>query len=453
MANDIIAAIVAAHRAGTASPADTMAQTYARIRAHNDPAVFISLRNEADAAAEAQALSSGARHQPLYGVPVAIKDNIDVAGLSTTAACPAFAYRPDKDATVVARLKAAGAIVVGKTNLDQFATGLVGVRSPYGVPRNPFDASLIPGGSSSGSAVAVAAGLVPLALGTDTAGSGRVPAGLNNVVGLKPSLGLVSNAGVVPACRTLDCVSILALTVDDAWIALKVIAGSDDADAYSRAIPLGTPGPLAKGVRLGVPDAGQREFFGDRQAAAIYDAAIARCTMLGADIVAIDFAPFAEAARLLYEGPWVAERYLVVRELLARQPDAIHPATREVISQGAKPSAADAFAALYRLEELRRESERTFRRIDALLLPTAPTVYKVSEVLADPIALNSRLGTYTNFVNLLDLCALAVPAAMRPDGAPSGVTLIAPSGQDALLAGIGRDLHAAAGLPLGAPAP
>jgi allophanate hydrolase len=336
--------------------------------------VFISLRNEADAAAEAQALSSGARHQPLYGVPVAIKDNIDVAGLSTTAACPAFAYRPDKDATVVARLKAAGAIVVGKTNLDQFATGLVGVRSPYGVPRNPFDASLIPGGSSSGSAVAVAAGLVPLALGTDTAGSGRVPAGLNNVVGLKPSLGLVSNAGVVPACRTLDCVSILALTVDDAWIALKVIAGSDDADAYSRAIPLGTPGPLAKGVRLGVPDAGQRELFGDRQAAAIYDAAIARCTMLGADIVAIDFAPFAEAARLLYEGPWVAERYLVVRELLARQPDAIHPATREVISQGAKPSAADAFAALYRLEELRRESERTFRRIDALLLPTAPTV-------------------------------------------------------------------------------
>ena len=221
-------------------PAATIAACYARIRAYGDPAVFISLRDEEDALAQARALAAqGIRDRPLYGIPVAVKDNIDVAGLRTTAACPAFAYAPGKDATCVARLQAAGAIIIGKTNLDQFATGLAGVRSPYGIPRNPFKEALIPGGSSSGSAVAVAAGLVPLALGTDTAGSGRVPAGLNNIVGLKPSLGLVSNAGVVPACRTLDCVSVLALTVEDAFTALSILAGPDDADPYSRPRALG----------------------------------------------------------------------------------------------------------------------------------------------------------------------------------------------------------------------
>ena len=448
---ETVAEILHAHLTSAATPADTVARSYSRIRAYDDPALFISLREEAEAIAEAKALQAkGPQGRPLYGIPVAIKDNIDVAGLPTTAACPAFSYRPGRDATAVARLKEAGAIIVGKTNLDQFATGLVGVRSPYGVPRNAIDPALIPGGSSSGSAVAVAAGLVPLALGTDTAGSGRVPAGLNNIVGLKPSLGLISTAGVVPACRSLDCVSIFALTTDDAWVALSALAHPDAADPYSRARPLGTVGSPVKGLRIGVPIAGQRMFFGDRASAAAYDDAIARCAKLGAQVSEIDIEPFYETARLLYEGPWVAERYIVLRSLLASSPDSIHPVTKEIILQGAWPTAVDAFAAFYKLEELRRVRDHTFQKVDALLLPTAPTVYTVKQVLADPIQLNSRLGTYTNFVNLLDLCGLAVPSAMRDDGAPFGVTLLAPAGHDALLASVGRVLHAESKLPLGA---
>ena len=447
---DTVASIVAAHRAGTATPEQTVARSYARIRAHGDPAVFIALRPEAEALAEARALAAaGPDGRPLYGVPVAVKDNIDVAGLPTTAACLAFAYQPAHDATAVARLRAAGAIVIGKTNLDQFATGLVGVRSPYGIPRNTFNAELVPGGSSSGSAVAVAAGLVPLALGTDTAGSGRVPAGFNNIVGLKPSLGLVSTYGVVPACRTLDCVSLFALTVDDAWTALETIAGADTKDPYSRQRPLAKQGVLPQ-VKLGVPAVGQRLFFGDRRYAAAYEAALERLARLGCAVVEIDIEPFYETARLLYEGPWVAERTLATRSLLASDADAIHPVTREIVLSGLRPTALDAFAAFYKLEELRRVADHTFRRIDALALPTAPTVYTVKQVLADPIQLNSRLGTYTNFVNLLDLCGLALPASITEAGVPFGITLLAPGGADARLAEIGRVFHADTGLPLGA---
>ncbi len=261
---ETVAAIVAAHRAGTMTPAQTVARSYQRIRDHNDPAVFISLRDEKDALAEAQALSAkDPATLPLLGVPVAVKDNIDALGLPTTAACPAFSYSPTQDSTAVAKLRAAGAIIIGKTNLDQFATGLVGVRSPYGIPVNPVRNDLIPGGSSSGSAVAVSAGLVPLALGTDTAGSGRVPAMLNNIVGLKPSLGLISNAGLVPACRTLDCISVFALTVDDAVTALSAMAGPDDADPFSRDRPLGAVTAFPAQLRLGVPRSGQLIFFGD----------------------------------------------------------------------------------------------------------------------------------------------------------------------------------------------
>src|SRR5215471_6791823 len=422
--SDTAAAIVAAHRSGAATVEATIAQTYARIRAHADPAIFITLREEVDAIAEAKALTdAGNTALPLYGVPVAVKDNIDVKGLPTTAACPAFSYQPTKDATCVARLKRAGAIVIGKTNLDQFATGLVGVRTPHGVPRNLFDPALIPGGSSSGSAIAVAAGFVPLALGTDTAGSGRVPAGLCNIVGLKPSLGLVSTAGLVPACRTLDCTSVFTLTVDDAFAALAVLAGPDAADPYSRARPLGRPGAMPQGARLGVPLPGQRLFFGDKSSASAYEAALARFARIGAIITEIDIEPFYEAARLLYEGPWVAERYITAAKLIASAPQAMHPVTRQIILAGAHGTAADAFAAFYQLAELRRVCERTFSAIDALVLPTAPTIYTVEQVLADPIGLNSRLGTYTNFANLLDMCGLAVPAAMRADGTPFGVTL------------------------------
>ena len=447
---ETIAAIVGAHRAGTTSPARTVARSFQRIRDHNDPAVFISLRDEAEALAEAESLSrKDAAQLPLYGVPVAVKDNIDVLGLPTTAACPAFAYSPAFDATSVAKLRAAGAIVIGKTNLDQFATGLVGVRSPYGIPNNPMRGDLIPGGSSSGSAVAVSAGLVPLALGTDTAGSGRVPAMLNNIVGLKPSLGLISTAGVVPACRTLDCVSVFSLTVDDAMTALAAMAGPDGADPFSRNLPLAAMNAFPDQFRLGVPRNGQLIFFGDKAAEKAYGDAIARWAALGATPVECDLEPFYETARLLYEGPWVAERYLVIRNLLASSPDAIHPVTREITAAGSRPTAADTFAALYRLQALRRIAGRAFANIDALLLPTAPTAYSTAQVLANPIELNSRLGTYTNFVNLLDLCGLALPASIRSDDIPFGITLLAPAGHDAQLASLGRVFHADTKLAMG----
>jgi len=442
------AAIVAAHKDGRIAPADTVAVAYERLRAHGDPAIFITLREEADAVAEARALTDATL--PLYGVPLVVKDNIDVAGMPTTAACPAFAHTAHHDATAVARLRAAGCIVIGKTNLDQFATGLNGTRSPYGVPRNAIKVELIPGGSSSGSAVAVASGIVPLSLGTDTAGSGRIPAGLNNIVGLKPSLGLVSTYGVVPACRTLDCVSVFSLTIEDAWTALTVIAGPDDKDPYSRRRALGELGAMPAHIRLGVPRTGYRQFFGDRDFEAAYDAALARFAKLGCVIGEIDIEPFYETARLLYEGPWVAERAIAAKPILDSDPDALHPVTRKIITGGLKPTAMDAFTAFYRLEELRRVAEKTFGQLDALALPTAPTAYTVAQLLSDPIQLNSRLGTYTNFVNLLDLCGLAVPAAFTENGIPFGITLLAPGGQDALLASIGQAFHADTRLPLGA---
>ena len=439
-------AIVTANRAGRLTPAETIARSYARLRSYADPAMFITVREEREAIAEARSLNDNTL--PLFGVPVAVKDNIDVQGLPTTAACPAFTYRPDNDATCVARLRNAGAIIIGKTNLDQFATGLVGVRTPYGIPRNPFNAAVIPGGSSSGSAVAVAAGLVPLALGTDTAGSGRVPAGLNNIVGLKPSLGLVSTAGVVPACRTLDCVSVLALTVDDAFAALAVLAGFDETDPYSRERPLAALASVQQNVRLGVPMPDQRLFFGDKDCEQAYAAALARCARLGATLVEVDMEPFHATAQLLYEGPWLAERYIAVRSVI--ESAAMHPVTQQIIVRGKSMSAVDTFAGFYRLAELRRVCGRALREVDALALPTVPRAYTVEEVLSDPIELNKRLGTYTNFVNLLDLCALAVPAAILPSGTPFGITFIAPDGSDAAIAAMGRRFHADAGLPLGA---
>jgi allophanate hydrolase len=448
---ETVAEILDAYRMRAARPAEIVERSYARIRAYDDPAIFISLFDEKDAVAEAQRLATLSRPDlPLYGIPVAVKDNIDVRGLPTTAACPAFAYHPAVDAAVVARLRQAGAVIIGKTNLDQFATGLVGLRSPYGAPRNPLNAKLIPGGSSSGSAVAVATGLVPMALGTDTAGSGRVPALFNNIVGLKPSLGLISNAGVVPACRTLDCVSIFTLTTDDASAVLDIIAGFDPDDPFSRRRPLQRAGAVPPHVLVGAPPPGQRAFFGDRRAAADYADALDRMARLGASIVETNIEPLYETARLLYDGPWLAERYAATRSLIASSPESMHPVTREIILGGARPTAVDAFTAFYRLEQLRRTAQQIFDRIDLLVLPTAPTLYTVEQILADPIQLNSRLGTYTNFVNLLDLCGLAVPAALHDGDIPFGITLLAPGGNDGVLAAIGRRFHADTGLPLGA---
>lgn len=446
-----LTSILARHQDGSRSISETIAAAYAGLRAHGDAALFISLKPEAEALAEAERLQAeGPRGRALWGVPVAVKDNIDVDGLPTSAACPAYAYTPERDAGAVARLKAAGAIVIGKTNLDQFATGLNGTRSPYGTPRNALRADLVPGGSSSGSASAVAAGIVPVALGTDTAGSGRVPAGLQNLVGLKPSLGLVPTSGVVPACRTLDCVSVFALTVEDAWLVLQVVAGPDASDPFSRPIPLGRLGACPPQPRLGVPHERDLDFAGDDAAQASFAQAVAQARALGAEIVPIEMAPFDEVARLLYDGPWVAERWLAIRDLHARDPEAILPVIRAVIAGKPLHDAAATFAARYRLAELALAARAALKGLDALMVPTAPRPVTLAEMAADPVGANSMLGRYTNFVNLLDLCALAVPAGLTADGAASGVTFIAPSGHDAALAGIGSAFHAASALPLGA---
>ncbi len=444
-----ISEIVEAHRSGAAKPEDTVSESIRRIRASGDPAVFISVADEA--AAIAQAREAGRNPSlPLCGVPVAVKDNIDAFGFETTAACPAFAYSPKQDATAVAKLKAAGAIVVGKTNLDQFATGLVGVRSPYGVPRNPFDPAVVPGGSSSGSAVAVSTGLVPLSLGTDTAGSGRVPAGLNNIVGLKPTLGLVSTSGVVPACRSLDCVSIFSLTADDAWTALQAISGFDETDAYSREIALGETAALPPGTRLGIPRKEDRHFFGDLRAERAFEQSIELARSTGAQIAELDFSHFLEAARLLYEGPWVAERTAAVGEFIAKNPDKVHPITRAIVESGRKQHAVDAFRAFYRMQALRADARRTMKTVDALMVPTVPRAYTVHELESEPVQFNSNLGTYTNFVNLLDLCGLAVPVTLAEGGMPYGSTLLANAGNDARLLSLGRAMHTKSGLTLGA---
>jgi allophanate hydrolase len=449
--SETIASILASHRARSVTPEQTIERTLARIRAHGDPAIFISLRDEAELIAEARALTAkNPDDYPLYGIPVAIKDNIDVAGLATTAACPAFASTPQHDATVVAKLRRAGAIIVGKTNLDQFATGLVGVRSPYGVPRNPFNPHLVPGGSSSGSAVAVAAGLVPLALGTDTAGSGRIPAGLNNIVGIKPSRGTLSTTGVVPACRSLDCVSIFALTVDDAFTALQAMAGHDPEDPFSRSLPPGEFTMPRNNVRVGVPRTQDRVFFGDAQAEAAFSSSIESLSGLNAEVVEVDFTPFLEAARLLYEGPWIAERYAAVGSFIEAHPADIYPVTRDIILSGKTPSAVDAFRAFYRLAELRAQADATLKTVDMLMVPTTPAAYAVAQLEADPVTPNSNLGTYTNFANLLDLAGIAVPNAISEDGTPFGVTLLAPAGHDATIAGFAHSLHTRADLPLGA---
>lgn len=446
-----IAEIVAAHRSGRVRPSATLARVRSLITAQDDPAIFTALVDEAGIAAQLARLEGADPEQmPLYGVPFAVKDNIDVAGLPTTCACPDYAYPATRDAAAVARLRRAGAIVVGKTNLDQFATGLNGTRSPYGTPRNPLRGDLIPGGSSSGSAVAVSAGLVPLALGTDTAGSGRIPAGLNNIVGLKPSLGLISTRGVVPACRSLDCVSVFTLTVEDALLATSVMAGPDEDDPYSRPLPLGGLGAFPGAVTVAVPRAQDLVTFGDRACEAGFRRAAERMARLGARLVEIDLTPFFETARLLYEGPWVAERYAAVGAFLESRPLAVHPVVAGIIEQGRHFSAVDTFRAQYRLAELKAQALAALDGIDALMVPTMPTVFTLAQMLAEPVRCNSQLGVYTNFVNLLDMCGLAVPAEIRADGAPAGVTLLAPAGRDAHLAALGAAFHQDTGLTLGA---
>ena len=446
-----IGTLLAAHAAGESLTA-TIEETYARIEQHNDPALFIAIRPKPEALAIAERMqASGPEGKPLYGVPFVVKDNIDVAGLPTTAACPAFAYHPARSAFAVEKLERAGAIVIGKTNLDQFATGLVGVRSPYGIPRNALRADLIPGGSSSGSATAVGAGLVPFSLGTDTAGSGRVPAAFNGIVGLKPSLGAFSTSGVVPACRTLDTISIFACDVADAFAVYQEACAFDEADAYSRSFPSSALSSFPSGFRLGVPRPGQRQFFDDSDASAAFSRDLQLAESLGARIVEFDFEPFAAVARALYEGPWIAERYAATKPLIESNPDAMLPVTRAIIEGARKFDAVAAFEALYRLADQKRKTSRVWSEFDAMVVPTAPRLYTIAEVEADPVRLNSQLGTYTNFVNLLDLCAIAVPSGMRGDGLPSSVTLIAPARADGLIAGVAAKIESRSNASASAP--
>ncbi len=485
-----------AYARGDLTPTALVEEIWRRCEAQGDPAVWIHRLSRDELKAHARRVEARApAMQPLYGVPFAIKDNIDLAGAPTTAACREFAYVPAESAPVVQRLLDAGAIPLGKTNLDQFATGLVGVRSPYGTPHNPFNPAFIPGGSSSGSAVAVAANLCSFALGTDTAGSGRVPAAFNNLTGLKPTRGRLSARGMVPACRTLDCVSIFARTCADAAEGLAAAAAYHTEVPYSRSAPqapnaeLGTlnserrtsetepsssnaqlplpssgswpPSSVQCSVfnvqrselvstlpppRLGVPRANQLNFFGNADAARLFSAATAHWQQLGARIVEIDFSPFLEAARLLYEGPWVAERYAAIRSFIEKNPTALHPVTRQIIESAKSITAVAAFEAFYKLAALRRKTEAVWTKIDVLLTPTAGTIYTLAEIEADPVRLNGNLGYYTNYVNLLDLCAIAVPAGFLPNGLPWGVSLVAPAGQDERLLRLGDQFAGAANI-------
>jgi allophanate hydrolase len=428
-------------------------QVYARIAAAEDPGIFLHLAEIGAVKAAAAALGPfDPVAKPLWGIPFAVKDNIDVAGMPTTAACPDYAYMPKTDATVVRLLRAAGALVIGKTNLDQFATGLVGVRTPFPVPRNAIDPKLVPGGSSSGSAVATARGIVSFALGTDTAGSGRIPAGLNNIVGLKPTVGALSTTGVIPACRTLDCVSIFALTVDDAWRVFEVTAQADPTDPYSRVVPATGYGAMPPVLKIGIPATADRQFFGDDAMAASYAETLSTLSAMGHQLVELPFADFYATANLLYEGAWVAERYAAIQPFFDEHETSLHPVTRQIYGSARTLSAADAFNGLYALQALKKRVEPLIASIDLLCVPTAPRHFTLAELAVEPIRENSRLGTYTNFVNLLDLCGTAMPTGTRTDGLPASLTLLAPAGKDGLVASLAFRLHERSGLKLGATA-
>jgi allophanate hydrolase len=433
------------YRSGETTPAQVIEEIYSRIRSEGERPIWISLAGEKQTIERAEAVDITL---PLGGVPFAAKDNFDVLGMTTTAGCPSFAYEPDRSAAVVQKLFDAGAILIGKTNMDQFATGLVGVRSPYGACSSVYDSRYISGGSSSGSAVALAKGLCAFSLGTDTAGSGRIPAAFNNLIGLKPSRGLLSTSGVVPACRSLDCVSVFSRTARDANTVWTAAQGFDGSDPYSRRCTDGADAaPWASGAfRFGVPQESQLKFFGDDETPLLYRKTIEKLEALGGKPVTIDFTVFREAAELLYAGPWVAERFAAVGEFLQMHSEGVNETVKNIILGGMKYSAADAYKSAYRMETLKQRAAEQWANMDVLLLPTAGTIYRREAVLADPVRLNSNLGFYTNFVNLMDLAAIAVPAGFRRDGLPFGVSLIGPAFSDeALLDLAGRYLGESSG--------
>ncbi|MBC8051444.1 MAG: allophanate hydrolase [Sphingobacteriaceae bacterium] len=412
-----ITSIKAMLKTGKLSLPELVETIYEKAEAHHDHNIWIHLLPKETVLAKArQLLQKDSSQLPLYGLPYAVKDNIDVAGLPTTAACPAFSYVPEASADVVQLLEDAGALLIGKTNLDQFATGLVGTRSPYGSVKNTYNKEYISGGSSSGSAVAVGLGLVSFSLGTDTAGSGRVPAGFNNIVGLKPTKGIISTQGVVPACKSLDCVSIFALNGEDAELVLNIAAGKEE-KKLSIHLPKGA-------FTFAVPAKQHLNFFGNTEYAALYQQAVEKLQSAGGTLKEIDFAPFLETAALLYEGPWVAERLASIKDFFDSNSDDLLKETKAIIEGAKKFSAVDTFLSLYKLDELKILTDSLLQNIDFMLVPTSPTIYKIEEIKNDPIQLNKNLGYYTNFVNLLNLSALAVPNGFQSNGLPMGVTLI-----------------------------
>ncbi|SEO92170.1 allophanate hydrolase [Trujillonella endophytica] len=445
-----LSTLLTALREGTTTPRRIAAEVADDLARRGDDGVWITTVGRDGLLARAAHLESvpDLDRLPLFGVPFAVKDTLDVAGLPTTAACPAYAYVPGTTAPAVAQLLEAGAVLVGKTNLDQFATGLNGTRSPYGVPANVFGRGLIPGGSSSGSAVAVATGVVPVALATDTAGSGRVPAALNGILGLKPTRGLISTVGLVPACRSLDCVSLMARSVADLRSLLDVVAAVDPADPWSRRRQRrSVPAP-----RIGLPPAGDLEFLGDEPMRRAHLAARAALPSVG-PVSEVPLAPFLRAGELLYQGPWVAERLLQFADFLATDRDAVHPVVAGIIEGGAAYSAVDVFRAQYRLAELRAEVDRLWAEVDVVVLPTIPTTFTVAEVLADPIGTNTALGTYTHCGNLLDLCAVAVPAGLTEDGRPCSLMVLGPAGADDVVLDVAARLLGEAVTPAAAAPP
>jgi allophanate hydrolase len=435
-----VASLCRRYARGDAAPVDVIRSLYGRIDARGP--IWIHVRDFDDALAAASDIErrrAAGESLPLYGIPFGVKDNIDVAGMPTTAACREFSYMPQQSAHSVALLERAGAICLGKTNLDQFATGLSGTRSPYGACSSVGNPLYISGGSSSGSAVAVAAGHVSFALGTDTGGSGRIPAGFNGVVGVKPTVGRVSTRGVVPNCRTLDCVSVFALSVDDGMTVLDVMQGFDAQDPFSRLWQ--TPVSRQReggGFRFGILRPAEREWFGMPSCAALYEAACARMVALGGTPVDIDFGPYLEAGRLLFDGPWIAERNAALASLLQGDYSSLLEVTRTVVAAAKDCTGTAVFDGLHRLAFLRRVVGRQFASMDFLMVPTAPRPFTIAEMTADPVRLNSLLGHYSYFANLLDLCGIAIPNGTLSNGVPMGVTLLAPAWADENVAEIAR---------------
>jgi allophanate hydrolase len=434
-----------AYAAG-ARPSDLVATIYDRVRDGPIGPAWIHLRPREEAlraCAEIEARYVAGQSLPLYGVPFGVKDNIDVAGMPTTAACPAFSYAPERSARSVELLLAAGAVCLGKTNLDQFAAGLSGTRSPYGACGAAGNPLYVSGGSSSGSAAVVASGVVSFALGTDTGGSGRIPAGFNGIVGIKPTVGRISTRGLVPNCPTLDCVSVFALSVDDGMQVLRVIEGFDVADPFSRPAPSRPPtAPRSPPFRYGVLAPRHREWYGMPECARIYEAACERLCRLGDHLIEIDFAPFREAGQMLFDGPWIAERHAALAPFINGHAGDLFAVTRSVLQTSGQYSAGDAFTGIHRLAQLRRAVAKQFATIDALMVPTAPRPFTIAEMTADPIRLNNQLGHYSYFANLLDLCGVAIPCGVLSCGVAMGVTLLAPAWADERVANLARRFDA-----------